>query len=779
MIADDEILNEFLQESQENLARLDEEMIELEKDPTSTKLLGSVFRTIHTIKGTCGFLGFERLETVSHRAENLLSEVRGGQQVLTPEIVSGILSAVDSIKAELSVIRDTGHESDATPDSLLALLASLSCANVAAGEQTTKEANGAGETNQESAASQTPPPSPAVTVQPTPVAKESPAVKAALTESPAPAPTNLVKAAPSTDPKPEHKSEPARSGSAASNVDNTVRLDVGFLDELVNLVGELALARHEIAKLSLKAGGPYQASSQRLNTITTELQTKVMRIRMQPVGSAWGKVPRIVRDLAKTCGKQIRLDMQGAETELDRAVVEAIRDPLIHIIRNSCDHGIESPQIRLERGKQPEGVLSLRAFHSNGQVQIEVSDDGGGIDPIRVKRKAISLGLIDERDAAVLSDKEAIKLICFPGFSTAETVTNISGRGVGMDVVKTSIEKIGGLLDLQSEPGHGTTMKIRIPLTLAIVPGLIVCGGGQRFILPQRNLIELIQFDKASKSSPVEVINGTSILHWRNQVLPLIDLRATLMLTKNRTQDQPFIAVLQGDEQSFGVLLEDIEDTQEIVIKPLDPGLKDLYCFAGASVLSDGDVCLILDVDGILKCAGLEPEAIQPVRAPENIREGRPSQMTLVCAVSESNYVALPLSFVDRLEHVSKTKIEHAGGRLVMQYRGRVLPLVQLGDLIGFGNDAEAEAGTFSMLVCKQGARAVGFVVRTILDIVDAYITPRPEDHTGISYPAIVAGRTVDVIDFGAVLELFDPNWFKSSEVASAPSLMSGELVNA
>ena len=349
-------------------------------------------------------------------------------------------------------------------------MASLSCANVAAAEQTIKDSNSSGSNTEQPPAIQTAP-SPAVTIQPTPVATESAVVKSASTESPALAPTKLVKAAP-TDAKPEHKSEPARSGSAASNVDNTVRLDVGFLDELVNLVGELALARHEIAKLSLKAGGPYQASSQRLNTITTELQTKVMRIRMQPVGSAWGKVPRIVRDLAKTCGKQIRLDMQGAETELDRAVVEAIRDPLIHIIRNSCDHGIEAPQIRLERGKQPEGVLSLRAFHSNGQVQIEVSDDGGGIDPVRVKRKAVSLGLIEEREAAALSDKEAIKLICFPGFSTAETVTNISGRGVGMDVVKTSIEKIGGLLDLQSEPGQGTTMKIRIPLTLAIVPGL-------------------------------------------------------------------------------------------------------------------------------------------------------------------------------------------------------------------------------------------------------------------------------------------------------------------
>ena len=764
MVQDEEILNEFLLESEENLARLDGEMVELEKDPTSTTLLGSIFRTIHTIKGTCGFLGFSCLEGISHRAENLLSEVRSGEQALTPDMVSAVLSAVDAIKVELGVIKETGTESNNTQASLLALLESLSASEQARRNEAFPE---------EMVSADVP------VVAGTPVLeREAPRIASEET-------TALLQSKAVTGPiavLQEHHPE-KKAPSAAS--DTTVRLDVAFLDKLVNLVGELVLARNEIAKLSARAAKPYQVSSQRLNGITTELQASIMKTRMQPVGSAWGKIPRVVRDLAKTCNKQIRLEMKGADTELDRAVVDAIRDPLIHIVRNSCDHGIESPQVRLDRGKPAEGTIVLRAFHANGQVHIEISDDGAGVDPVRVKRKAVSSGLISEQTAASMPDKEAILLICHPGFSTAETVTNISGRGVGMDVVKTSIEKIGGLLDLQSETGKGTHIKIRIPLTLAIVPGVIVESRRERFILPQRNLIELLRVEQGSASNPIELVNETRILHWRDYLLPLIDLGQLLNLEATGTpggdsdkssSEVLYVAVLQGEEQFFGVLLDGVEDTQEIVVKPLDPELKTLACYAGASVLGDGEVCLILDVNGMLRQAGLEgvPSVQRKQAAIDRVGS---DELTLLCRVGEAGHLAISLSYIDRLEEMPRRMLEYSSGRLVMQYRGGILPLVKLNESLGFDESYDEDSDMFALLVFKRKDRSVGFVVRKVLDIVAERIEATVHQRNSLSYPAIIEGKTVDVLNCNMLLEQFDPGWFIDPELSAmeAQGCMSEE----
>ena len=402
-------------------------------------------------------------------------------------------------------------------------------------------------------------------------------------------------------------------GSAVS--DSTIRVDVGLLDKLMNLVGELVLARNQVLQFtSQSADSAFLATSQRLNLITTELQGSVMKTRMQPIGNVWSKLPRVVRDLAAACGKEVRLEMEGKETELDKTIIEAIKDPLTHIVRNSVDHGIERPETRVERRKPAEGCLKMRAYHEGGQVIIEITDDGGGIDCERVKQKALQRALITPEQAARMSDHEALYLIFLPGFSTAEKVTNVSGRGVGMDVVKTNIERIGGTVDLQSQPGKGTTLKIKIPLTLAIIPALIVTSGGDRFAIPQVSLLELVRLEVEQASQQIEFIHGAPVYRLRGQLLPFAYLNRELRLNDadddglKPSVEATTIVVLQADGHPFGLVVDEINDTEEIVVKPLGKQLKGVASFAGATIMGDGRVALILDVLGLAQRAGVVAE---------------------------------------------------------------------------------------------------------------------------------------------------------------------------
>ena len=452
-----EILNEFLIESYENIGRLDQELVVLEKTPKDHALLSSIFRTIHTIKGTCGFLNFSRLEAVTHLAENILSQLRDGERELTGEIVSAMLDTVDAVKRILSLIETTGSEGEESFEELKTRLRALADGKQAAA------------------------PSPGKPPAETPATLRPPAPEPAAAEPPASEATAL---------------EATDSRAHTAVADSTIRVDVSLLDKLMNLVGELVLARNQILQFTaMREDANFAGTSQRLNLIATELQAGVMKTRMQPIGNVWNKLPRVVRDLAVSCGKQVAIEMEGADTELDKTIIEAIRDPLTHIARNSVDHGIEMPPARVAKGKSATGRLFLRAFHEGGQVNIEISDDGAGIPPERVKRKAIQNGLITAEQADRLSEREVFRLIFLPGFSTAEQVTAVSGRGVGMDVVKTNIEKIGGTVDLQSRPDRGTTIKIKIPLTLAIIPALVVTCAGERFAIPQVSLLELLRLE--------------------------------------------------------------------------------------------------------------------------------------------------------------------------------------------------------------------------------------------------------------------------------------------
>jgi two-component system, chemotaxis family, sensor kinase CheA len=749
---DQEMIREFLVESHENLSRLDQDLVELEKRPNDTGLLSSIFRTIHTIKGACGFLAFTILEAITHKAETLLSQLRDGQRQLTPGLVSLILETVDATRKVLSSIESSGKEGEETFEDLterLRLAAQL--------DQTQKD----GAQKDEPAPA---PETPAVTA-----AVEAPAVETVAVPV-APAAHSPVQEQP--QPQPAEKEAVAKKeaggkeedGNRPSAADANIRVGVGLLDKLMDLVGELVLTRNQILQFNLEREDPaLNATSQRLNLITTELQEGVMKTRMQPIGVIWNKLPRVVRDMAVALGKQIQLQMEGAETELDRTIIEAIKDPLVHLIRNACDHGIEPSDVRVRAGKTPKGTLSLRAYHEGGQVNIEIGDDGAGINIARVKQKAVENGLLRPEQADKLAEREALMLIFQPGFSTAQVVTNFSGRGVGMDVVKSHIEKIGGVVDLVSRLGEGATVKIRIPLTLAIIPGLVITSGGERFVIPQVSLLELIRLEGDQSGKHIEYVHGTPVYRRRGNLLPIAYLNEVLALSPPEQPEAVSMVVLQAEDRLFGLVVDGINDTQEIVVKPLGKQLKGLTLYAGATIMGDGRVALILDVLGIGQRSGVLAESFEQAHGSEHRKTNleMEQQRLLLFRAGAFSRVAVPLSLVARLEEFPLSSIEHAGGHRVVQYRNQILPLVPLRDLLepGFSDDREP-ADPVQVVVFNDGDSSVGMVVDEILDVTEEAITVRQESgRNGLIGSAVVGKQVTDFLDIQAVIRAGGGAW--------------------
>ncbi len=731
---DREVINEFLIESGENLTRLETEIVDLEQRPKDPALLASIFRTIHTIKGTCGFLGFSNLEGVTHLAENLLSQLRNGERDLTPQATSLILETMDMVKKELASIEATLKESGETYDALRERLASA-CK---------------GETVAAPAAPVAPAPEPP-SAPPTPAAAEV------------------------EDFNPRNTADPDRQNSpkGASVADSTIRVDVALLDKLMNLVGELVLARNQILQYSSRQDdATLNATAQRLNLITTQLQEGVMKTRMQPIGMVWNKLPRVVRDLASACGKQIALEMDGAETELDKSIIEAIKDPLTHIVRNCCDHGIETPEQRLGAGKPAQGRLLLRAYHEGGQVNIEIVDDGGGINGSRVKQKAVEKGLIRQEQADLLSEREAANLVFLPGLSTAKAVTSISGRGVGMDVVKTNIEKIGGIVDLTSRAGQGTTVKIKIPLTLAIIPGLVVSSGGERFIIPQVSLLELLRLEGEAGRKQIERIQGAPVYRRRGSLLPIAYLNEVLGLPPAADEEVVNIVVLQAENRQFGLVVDAINDTQEIVVKPLGKQLKALNSYAGATIMGDGKVALILDVLGVGQLSGVLSETRDHGRSEVGKADAvhHERQAFLLFRAGEHERLAVPLSLVARLEEFPASRIERAGGKLVVQYRERILQLTPLASVLGDGGSGLSEtADPTQVIVFADGDQMAGLIVDQIVDIHDETIRVGARSkQPRLSGSAVLGGKVTDFVDLPAVLQATDSSWVPDGRKTSA-----------
>jgi len=809
----DDLLSDFLTETNENLSTLDVELVRLEQTPNDRELLGSIFRLVHTIKGTCGFLGLPRLERVAHASENVLGKFRDGELVVTPKAVSVIFRSLDAIKSILAVLEATEAEPPGDDSVLIEQLNAL-----AAGDDPPDVA--------ESVAAPTVPPAQSgrtiddgTEAKPTtPVEDAAAALDAmwadALTDTEKTSlPGGTAASAPESTPSPAHtedargstadvvplaSAQPSKSREVASTgrdltvvgaksgaggngksadeqkegikesqvAAQTIRINVDLLENLMTMVSELVLTRNQLLQiLRQHKESDFAAPLQRLNHVTSELQEGVMKTRMQPIGNAWAKLPRLVRDLAYDLSKKIDLQMLGAETELDRQVLELIKDPLTHMVRNSADHGIETPGERIAAGKPDTGHITLNAYHEGGHIIIEISDDGRGLNVEKIKAKALRMGLSTEADLAAMSEQQIQQIIMKPGFSTAANVTSVSGRGVGMDVVKSNIEKIGGTIEMKSLESRGTTFVIKIPLTLAIVSALIVECAGERFAIPQISVVELVRAAADSEHS-IERLKGTPVLRLRNRLLPLVALQDLLRLDseESKREDESYIVVTQVGTYTFGIMVDRVFDTEEIVVKPVAPIVRHIDMFSGNTILGDGSVIMILDPNGIASATGEVTIAESAQSKMAKVQASRKDDRMALLLFRAAGHApkAVPLSLVARLEDVDLAAVEYSNDTPVVQYRGALMPLVPLDGGMGLNSE-----GNQPVLVFADGERSMGLVVDEILDIVEEKLSVQlSTDRPGLMGSAIIAGKATDVIDAGYYLTQAYKDWFGSSREA-------------
>ena len=757
-----EVIREFLLETHENLAQLDSDLIALEDDPTERETLARVFRTLHSIKGTAGFVGLAKLESVAHAAESLLSRLRAGDFRFNRAIATAMLGVVDAIRQILGSIESIGDEGTGDYHALIAKLERLRTAGGI------DEVEPSGTVSSQSTVRAAAPKSNLSTISPPPAAKNLSTIGTPSQFVPKPA-QSTVEPSKQVEVPVTEVAEPRASTVA----DSTIRVDVGLLDKLMNLVGEMVIARNQVMQYSSTLeDNAFVGTVQRLNLLTTELQVNVMKTRMQPIGNVWSKFPRIVRDMAIGCGKKVRYEMEGQETELDKTIIEAIRDPLTHMVRNAVDHGIEKPDIRARHGKPPEGKLHLHAFHEGGKVIIEIVDDGGGIDPQRVRSKAIASKLITVEESSRMTDRELINLVFLPGFSTTDKVTNFSGRGVGMDVVRTNIEKIGGTVEIDSRLGHGTQVKLKIPLTLAIIPALTITSGGDRYAIPQVNLVELLRLEGDQIENRIEQIHGFPVYRLRGNLMPIVYLNEQLRIdAPKHAPGEVNIVVLQADDRQFGLVVDAIHDTEEIVVKPLQKHLKGIDAFAGATIMGDGRVALILDVLSIAQGANVvsrtRGRALADKATVAVDETAVEMHSLLICTIEGGGRIAIPLAMVARLEEFPVYLVERAGSRRVVQYRGAILHLLDVAkELRKMQRRSEGasrrrkpptdNAVTFGMgdvptthVVVYAGAGGqIGLVVERILDIVEDDVAIQSQaNRPGVSFTAVVHGRVTEFLD--------------------------------
>jgi two-component system, chemotaxis family, sensor kinase CheA len=771
-MSDEDIVKDFLVESYENLDRLDRDLVGLEKNPHDRDALAGVFRTIHTIKGTCGFLGFSKLEKVAHAGENLLTRLRDGHLILTTEIITALLSMVDVVRQMLSQIETDGQDGERDDSVLIATLTRLQQTSDTSAKSSTAPVpentfsavafpGSIGDILMQRAGV-----TPAEILNAFKQQKQGDPrhMGEILVEQGAARPADVVDAL---------RVQQSSRGQAAS--DSTIRVDIGLLDKVMNLVGELVLARNQLLQFANRMkDASFLAAAQRLNLITTELQEGVMKTRMQPIGNIWAQFPRTVRDVALGCGKEVSIVMEGKETALDKTIIEAMKDPLTHLVRNSVDHGIELPDDRVKAGKDRTGCLILRAFHEGGQVNIEISDDGAGLNAERIRQKAIERKLVNPETAARMTEREIFNLIFLPGFSTAERVTNVSGRGVGMDVVKTNVEKIGGAVDVQSTLGRGTRVRVKIPLTLAIIPALIVTCSGCRYAIPHVSLLELVRLAPDQAGIGIEMVHGAPVHRLRGRLLPLVYLSRELQLSgvaDPRPQDENAvnIVVLQADGRQFGLVVDEINDTEEIVVKPLGQQLKKLKTFAGATIMGDGRVALILDALGLAKKANVISERQDravAAKEPSFVEKTANRQTLLLFQVGKVGRMAIPLSLVTRLEEFAGSAVESAGRGQVVRYRGQIMPLIRISEAVELPEEKAAKTpvpaeGPLQVVVYAERGRSVGLVVERILDIVEEdVVLEHTAERAGILGSAVVQQRVTDLLDVQGVVRTAQPGFF-------------------
>jgi len=733
----DDLLREFLTETNESLNLVDAELVRFEQEPNNGAILGNIFRLVHTIKGTCGFLALPRLETLTHAAETLMGKFRDGMPV-TAEAVTLILSTIDRIKSILEAIEKSEQEPEGGDGDLIDPLGRMARQEAAAPPQVA------------------PPP------------------------QPAPAPAELKK--PDVPEPPEKadkqdKSERPDEERGDRLANHSIRVNVDTLDHLMTTVSELVLTRNQLLEIVRRhEDSDFKVPLQRLSNVTAELQEGVMKTRMQPIGNAWQKLPRVVRDLCAELGKDIELAMRGADTELDRQVLDLVKDPLTHLVRNCADHGIESPAERIAAGKPAKGTIRLSAWHEGGHIIIEISDNGRGLDLAGIKAKVIEKGLTSEAQLAAKSEAEICNYIFAPGFTTAAKVTSISGRGVGMDVVRSNIEQIGGTVDLKSVSGAGTTFTIKIPLTLAIVSALIVEAGGERFAIPQLAVLELVRAGNNGEHR-IEHIKDAPVLRLRNKLLPLVRLKEVFRLGACDNENG-FVVVTQVGSQVFGVVVDGVFHTEEIVIKPMSSKLRHIPVFSGTTILGDGSVIMIIDPNGVAQALGRAAAAAARAENSElQSREDESDEDTvslLVFRAGSQQPKAVPLSLVTRLEEIDCRKIEISDGRHLVQYRDQLMPLLRI--------DAESslkKEGAQPILVFSDQGRSMGLVADEIIDIVEERLEIEvSSDRPGLLGYAVIKGATTEIIDVGHFLPQAFEDWFRRRDPSAARQARSVLLVD-
>jgi two-component system chemotaxis sensor kinase CheA len=726
----DDLLREFVTETNESLDLVDVELVRFEQEPNNAKILDNVFRLVHTIKGTCGFIGLPRLEALAHAAETLMGKFRDGAPA-TSEAVTLILATIDRIKMILDALEKHQREPEGSDADLIADL-----------ERMVERADAG------------PAALPASQAETKPPADLERAFRDSEVEAPGGEP---IKAG---MPEPTGAEGHDDAGKASSQ---SIRVTVDTLEHLMTMVSELVLTRNQLLEIVRRhEDSEFKTPLQRLSNVTAELQEGVMKTRMQPIGNAWQKLPRIVRDLSQELGKQIDLEMQGAETELDRQVLDLIKDPLTHMVRNSADHGLETPAERRAAGKPERGRIRLSAYHEGGHIIVQIADDGRGLNTGRIKTKAIAQGLATEDEIEKLSETQIHKFIFVPGFSTASKVTSVSGRGVGMDVVRNNIDQIGGTIDVKSVAGAGVTFTIKIPLTLAIVAALIVETNGERFAIPQLSVVELVRA-RAGSEHRIERIKDTTILRLRDKLLPLARLSTLLGAEEKADIESGFIVVTQVGSQTFGIVVDGVFHTEEIVVKPLSSRLRHIAMFSGNTILGDGSVIMIIDPSGVAQAfggtvtsqvVGGEKSNGKPVGSSEE------TTSLLVFRAGSSQPKAVPLSLITRLEEVDARKIELSNGRHMIQYRGHLMPLVVANENVRVRSE-----GAQPLLVFSDGSRSMALVVDEIIDIVEDRLDVEVgSDNPGVLGSAIVKGQATEIIDVGHFLPLAFADWFRRKE---------------
>jgi two-component system chemotaxis sensor kinase CheA len=746
----DDLIAEFITETNEGLQQLDTDLLRLEQNPNDKDLISRIFRLMHTIKGTCGFLALPRLETVAHRAENVMGRFRDGDLLVTPAYVSLILESLDRVRMLLGHIEANGTEPEGSDNDLIEKLDA-----VYEGRDTAPAAAA---------------PVAAPVAAPAAAADEPDEhgfvpVKAHQPAPAAPAPAPVATPAPAPVPVAAHDGGGKGEEKESAIAGQSLRVNVGVLENLMTMVSELVLTRNQLLQiLRTQRDNSFTTPLQRLSHVVSDLQEGVMKTRMQPIGNAWAKLPRIIRDIGMELGKKIDLVMVGQDTELDRQVLEMIKDPLTHMIRNSADHGIEVPADRLKLGKPETGTITLSAFHEGGHIIIEIKDDGKGLNTERIRQKALEKGLASEAQLASMSAQQIQQFIFGAGFSTAEKVTSVSGRGVGMDVVRTNIEKIGGSIELNSIEGKGSTFSIKIPLTLAIVSSLIVEAGKERFAIPQLAVRELVLVSQKAQSG-IEMINDTPVFRLRNKLLPLVSLPELLKLETDETHDasrfhNKYIIVTQVGGYSFGIIVDRVFDTEEIVVKPVPKILKHIDLFSGNTILGDGSVIMILDPNGIAKASGdiTVANADDNAEAAQGLSDNSRKTSLLLFAAGDQSPKAVPLSLVSRLENIDLATVEHANGHMIVQYRGSLMPLLP------FNKSVKTEGSEKKpLLVFTDRDKSIGIIVDEIIDIREEHINIQMDGTTpGIMGSAIIDTKATEIIDVTHFLRLAYQDWFNN-----------------